>query len=106
VSEVRRADSLAGPENGTQLFSTALFPDAKTLVTAGTDGRVKLWRTATEQEVLSQSSVDPDLHETLVSQDEKLRRFHAEAAELMQLPQPPEEENVRKKQEKNSPFKK
>jgi tetratricopeptide (TPR) repeat protein/serine/threonine protein kinase len=39
-------------------------------------------------------------------QDEELHRFRAEAAELLQLAEPPKEENVPKKEEKKSPSKK
>ena len=39
-------------------------------------------------------------------QDGELRRFRAEAAELLQLTEPPKEENVPKKEEKQSPSKK
>ena len=39
-------------------------------------------------------------------QDEELRRFRTEAAELLQLAEPSKAENVPKKEQKNSPSKK
>jgi len=38
------------------VYSLVFAADGRTLATGGWDGTVKLWRTATEQEVLAQSS--------------------------------------------------